>query len=160
MTEVNNKQAKNLGFLLSRENLSQKSFSKKIGTNEITVSRWIHDKNAISTDYARKINAAYPDYSIEFILGNSDYPNETFAARDEFVGALQSAFAENYHIEKLLNHCGITSIELFGESNERVRLNKDEQSLVLTADQYFAFQDELKSYVKMRLDSMFERGCW
>ena len=97
-------QVQNLEMLLRNEKLKPAEFSRILHIHESQVSDWRSGKHSISVKNANKICAAFPAYDLDFILGNTPYPNKQSEKNDE-------AYKENsLHeaVELLANRCGVT----------------------------------------------------
>ena len=178
MESVNNKQAENLRRLLRYENLKQAPFSKIVHIPEPTISNWLTGKHEISLKSAKKIHSKFPAYDLDFILGNSEYPNR----QSEINAQTAKEFGVNQCVERLVMNRGF-SVSSFGEFDPNAvdmdkwredwpnvdrsgfeyfeRLEDDNgRSVKLTAEQWGAFVDEVGGYIELRVNSMLERGAW
>ena len=181
MQELQQLQSMRLKRLLADQNTSQKELAEKLGVSPTSVNHWVNGKVHMNDYNARLIHDAYPEYSVEFLRGYSEYPNETEAMRDRRKRHDERFFTELDCVETLLKLGGVT-VEYFsqlsddesevtivadGETfttsvhfNEFAKLARGGQTIVLTMAQWRAFRTEIGQYMNMRLDSMFERGCW
>lgn len=181
MEDLQQLQSERLKRLLAEQNISQKDLAEKLGVSPTSVNHWVNGKVHMNDYNASLIHDVYPEYSVEYLRGYSEYPNETEAMRDRLRRHDERFFTELGCIENLLKLSGVT-VEYFsqlsddesewvivadGETfttsvhfNEFAKLARDEQTLVLTMAQWRAFRAEISQYMNMRLDSMFERGCW
>ena len=171
-------QARHLKRLLTSERISKTKFAETIGVSAVSVSRWVNAKAAISQYNAGVIHSKYPNYSIEYLLGYSEYRNEGDKTKAEVVTqykveqsverlamgrgfqmqALSSFDIEEYKELTKDGHRSLTDLENV-QYFERIE-NADSEALTLTAKQWSDFCDEVSSYIEMRLGKMFERGGW
>ena len=171
-------QARHLKHLLTSEGISHTTLANTIEVSTVTVSRWVNAKTAISQHNAGVIHSKYPNYSIEYLLGYSEYRNDGDKAKAEVV----TQYRVEQSVERLALNRGFQTqalgsfeIEEYNELTkdgyrpltelenvqyfERIE-NADGEVLTLTAEQWSNFCDEVSSYIEMRLGKMFERGCW
>ena len=175
---VNNLQAENLRKLLRYENLNQTTFSKIVHIPEPTISNYLHGKQKISAAKAMQIHKHYSAYDLDFILGNSDFPNKQSKANYEAAKEIQV----HQCVERLAMNRGFR-VSSFGEFDpknvdmdawhenwpnvdragisycERLE-NSNGEAIKLSAEQWDSFVDEVCSYVEMRISAMIERGAW
>ena len=163
---------------LSEQGISQKDFAEMVGVSQVTVSNWKRGKQGINPSNAELINSFFREYSVEYLLGYSEYQNEQsektarafqdlsvkecveyLAKNQGFQVSAQGLFNPDEYRELVKD--GYRSIaELKSVQHvERIE-NSDGEVLKLTAEQWNAFVDEVGGYIEMRLNSMLERGCW
>lgn len=181
MEELQQLQSARLKRLLTDQNIYQKDLAEMLGVSPTSVNHWVNGKVHMSDYNASLIHDAYPEYSVEYLRGYSEYPNETEAMRDRQKRHGERFFTELECIESLLKLGGV-SVEYFSQAsddeseytiiadgvpfttdvrfNEFARLSRDGQSVVLTMAQWRAFRAEISQYMNLRIDSMFERGAW
>lgn len=185
MSELKSQQAKNLKFIFANEGISQKEFAKKIGVSVATVSKWAKGHTVISNRHVEKIHQEYPDYSVEYLRGESEF----FNPDEEAFNNAMAAAEEMLDVETFVNKYCLCSIERFslGETysilfknpesleiaNDEVgtlrpkdgtfpyaRISRNGKQLVITDDDWGAFVSELSSYIDMRLTHAINRGRW
>ena len=166
LEELTQYQADFINRLLTEQGVSQKEFAASIGTTPVTVSRWKNGKNMISDFFAYKIKDVYPEYTFAEITGYR-------AMMREQANEAARAYAKEYAcFESLLKLCDVDEIlraeplpirignTVINGDSDFARLMRGEETITLTGNQYEAFKNELFDYARMRLNSMFERGCW
>ena len=179
--ELQRLQGLRLKALLKEHGKSQKWLAERFHFSETSVSHWANGKVHMSDYNAMLICSEFPECSPEYLRGYADYPNETEAMRDRRKQHDAEFFTELDCVETLLKLNGGTveyfsklsgdeseiAINADGETfttsvrfNEFAKLARGGQTLVLTMAQWRAFRTEIGQYMNMRLDSMFERGCW
>ena len=182
MEELQQLQAERLNRLLVEQNISQKDLAERIKVSPTSVNHWVNGKVHMNDYNASLIHDAYPQYSAEWLRGYSEYPNEIEAIRANKEKSLERFFDELDCVEGLLKLNGATvtyfsklsentdewTIEFDnGEkytttihSDDFAKITQGERSLILTMEQWRCFRSEIRRYMNMRLDSMFERGGW
>lgn len=164
---INKYQARNLRRLLKEQRLNQKEFANTIHTREQTVTRWIKETNSMSKNYALKIQEYFPEYCVEFLLGITPYKN----GKDEFAAKAWDAINQQAFVSRavanVLEHVGYTAYSdnrltdgaSYFEYYEITRTS-DGEVLKMPCHNWDDFCDEICAYAEMRLNLMFERGCW
>lgn len=182
MEELQQLQSVRLKRLLDEQNITQKELAVKLKVSPTSVNHWVNGKVHMNDYNASLINKEYPAYSPEYLRGYADYPNESEAMRAAQSKRTERFFAELDCVEGLLKLNGAT-VEYFSElsenedewtieledgekltttihSDDYARITQGERSLVLSMEQWRFFRSDVRKYVNMRLDSMFERGGW
>lgn len=175
---VDNLQVHNLRRVIKNECKSQTEFAQILQVPDSMVTNWLKGKHEISIKNAKKICERFPGYDLEFILGNSPYPNKQSESNHQ-------QFKEHHiHecIEDIAKHRGF-NVYAFSTFDAKA-INEDEwreqwpdlntdkfiyyerlengdgKTLTITDEQWNAFVDEVCSYVEMRLNLLIERGAW
>lgn len=182
LKQIQSEHLKSLLNDLADKGISAKSFANTVGVSEVTVSNWKHGRQKINPSNANEINKHFPDYSVQYLLGYDDFPNEDAAIKDRRKQSNARFFAELDCVEGLLKLNGV-SFEYFsehiedagaytvttedGESftmsdkhDEFIELTKNGYSVTLTMEQWRAFRSEIVGYANMRLTMLIERGVW
>lgn len=126
MDDFKAKQGKHLQRMLKHCNTSNRALAAMIGVTDVTVSRWLNGKSRISRHHAELIHAAFPDYSIEYITGYSEYRN----ANHEYMAQLGQIIKIDEHIEQLVKYCGFTAVQ-----DMRLKLEEQERESKLSRDE-------------------------
>ena len=74
--EVKAETAKRLKQVLKHADVTQKELAGKIGRSAQTVNAMVKGTAPLTEKTAIAINALYPDYSVEWLMGKADYPNQ------------------------------------------------------------------------------------
>ena len=179
MADIRQQQSKNFNRLLDEVGKSQKEIAAIVGVSETTLSHWMNGQVHISRKNAQKVHDAFPAYSVEFLLGETTQPNDDNLIKET---ALQF-MTETKCIETLLYFCRVDKDSItyhHGESpiktvsvvwddgqdyeatvfDDFVQFVYKGKVLKLTIPQWRAFKKEIKDYIRLRLNSMRERGCW
>ena len=61
----------------TEQGISQGEFARIINMQQAAISEMVNGKRKVTATTAQAIHAAFPDYSVEWILGTSDYKNDT-----------------------------------------------------------------------------------
>ena len=169
MPDLKTIQAKNLNRLINAECRSETEFAEITGFRIQSVSRWLHAKAAMTANSAKAINAKFPNYSVEYLLGVTEWNNEQIdylktLANGQRLDAVELlaedggfevdfvAYAERFKLDEL-QKLGVS--DDFGYI-----ITRGEKSMVLSADSFENFANEVSAYVEMRLNLMLERGGW
>ena len=92
---------------LAAKGISAKSFADTVGVSEVTVSKWRHGRQKINPSNANEINKHFPDYSVQYLLGYAEFPNEDAAIKEKRKQNSARFFAELDCIEGLLKLNGV-----------------------------------------------------
>lgn len=184
MVDIKKKQAEHLRIVLSELDLTYDEFAatisaKRKGTlklSKTTVYNWARGRTEMAKAKAEEIHRCFPQYSVEYLRGYSDYPNEKAKRDAEHNQKLTDFLSELDCIERLLSLDGY-SIEYLSSPepseiialedgsdliirDEYARISNGEKSATLTIEQWRAFRQEIRAYLNMRIGSMLERGAW
>ena len=161
MPDLKKAQATNLKNLLSDEGLTETQFSDLIGMTIQSVSRWLNGKTTMTVNSAKAINARFPRYSVEYLLGATEWNNDQIAYLNN---AARTQKIESVHA--LIEMSGFEVDVLLGSEAGRIdedmcySISNGKSSARLSEDGFKAFADEVSAYVAMRLNLMIERGCY
>lgn len=81
-TEVKPIRAQRLKELIDAEGLTQTAFAKEMHYSQQLISGIINEKTALTEATAEEIASSFPKYSVEWLLGLSDYKNNAEAFRN------------------------------------------------------------------------------
>ena len=94
-TEINPVRAERVKILIDRENIKQTEFAKRIFQTQQNVSRIVQKKQPLTEETARQIVKAFPEYRIEWLLGDDDHMTATDQLRDVIHNKVDTAEALN-----------------------------------------------------------------
>ena len=173
MGDIAKKQGDHLRRLLENEGVSQMEFAYIVGVSPVTVSRWACGVSPMRRSNAEEISRHYPGYSVEYILGYSDWENENERKRGEQEYRLHYALTSMDAFDNLADLCGFGCEYVYDylshgteENTEPVRVNerciisKDGKEVEITIQDYNMLVKELLFYVSTRLNGIIERGRW
>lgn len=178
MADIRQQQSKNFNRLLDEVGKSQKEIAAIVGVSEETFSHWVNGQVHIRRKNAQRVHDEFPAYSVEFLLGET---------RQLIMEQVQEAhvltITEEKCIETLLYSCGVADKSFachFSELpmknvsvdcgdgqvwegvmfDDYIQFTYKGSDIKLTMEQWRAFKKEIKGYIRLRLKSMSERGCW
>lgn len=74
--------------MLDESGLTASDFSRKVGVTKATFSRWKTGERSISRSSAEKIHDVFPSFAVDWILGISDYQNQSEEQADQIRDSL------------------------------------------------------------------------
>lgn len=77
-----------IAHMLDEMRLSASEFSRMVGVTKATLSRWKSGERSISRASAEKIHEVFPSFSVDWILGLSEYKNESEEQADQIRDSL------------------------------------------------------------------------
>ena len=116
-TEINPKRAERVKQLIEEEGLTQTQFAESIFMSQQSVSRIVNQIMPLTEETAADIAFAFPKYSVEWLLGYSDYKNNT----DAFMHSIQQMNEEG----DLLSTAFQSLAALSGYNIKRIGLKTD-----------------------------------
>lgn len=182
MKELQHLQSERLKRLLIERNTTQKELAEKLEVSPTSVNHWVNGKVHMNDYNANLIHAVYPEYSVEYLRGYSEYPNrqceEAAIARKAALKEITTSqcvehlaasrgfrakgigYFDPAEYGELVKDCWqpITKLKSV-EGVERIE-NGNGEALELSDEQWSYFVDEIGGYIEMRLGQMIERGCW
>ena len=166
--------------MLKDKGISQKELAEKIGVTNVTVSRWANGTNVMSDYHIKRIHDEFPAYGyfeISCVGGVSKASAIAMKEKDDaekqllfdvialsFPGEIETLETE---VNPELSGKIIRVQD--GEGNWKplcdkwtteYKLSHNDKILTLSGVQMEQFKDEIRGYIAMRLNQMFERGCW
>lgn len=74
-TEIIPKRADRMRIIMNEQGMTQEKFADKVGTSQQTISKILCYKIPLTSELIDGIHIAFPDYSAEWIKGETDYKN-------------------------------------------------------------------------------------
>lgn len=162
MEELQQLQSARLKLLLIEQTTTQKELAERIGVSPTSVNHWVNGKVHMNDYNARLIHDAYPEYSVEYLRGYSEYRNSETEKRMQSVNVA----GRNYRkidcvqmLATLTNGAEIQSMSL-GDNPAQITLEHNGKSITPTFWDWNEFADEVCDYIKMRINRKIERGRW
>ena len=167
--EIKGLRCKRLKEIIEREVVKQNQLSEETGISQQSISAMVQGKANVTETTAEIIVKRFPEYSIEWLLGFSDYKNnaEKFRAvisQAQHEGDLLltglSAFAQlaNYQIDVTSPMKEIDTVEaalkmIVGGYT----ISHDGVSIKLSLEEMNAFENEVCDFVELQLKHLFKR---
>ena len=167
--EIKGLRCKRLKEIIEREGVKQNQLSEETGISQQSISAMVQGKANVTETTAEIIVKRFPEYSIEWLLGFSDYKNnaEKFRAvisQAQHEGDLLltglSAFAQlaNYQIDVTSPMKEIDTVEaalkMIGGG---YTISHDGVSIKLSLEEMNAFENEVCDFVELQLKHLFKR---
>lgn len=182
--EINVKRCERLKQIISETGISQKELRKKTGVSQQAISAMVRGNANVTETTAKLVTGLFPQYSVDWLMGNSDYKNESHfvsellrdaAKSNRLLSAGLSAFASlsGYEITPPKLTATITteeglSMPLTAENCDDlskatltmiagyVISNKDGQSAELSPEEMERFESECCDFVSLKLQHLLQ----
>lgn len=185
--EINVKRCERLKQIIDETGISQKQLWKKTGLSQQAISAMVRGNANVTETTAKLVTGLFPQYSVDWLMGSSDYKNESHFASQWLKGAVKaenlllaglSSFASlsGYEITPPKLTATITteeglSMPLTAENCDDLSkatltmvsgyvISKDGQSVELNPEEMDAFENEVCDFVEFKLKHLFkQRGA-
>lgn len=169
--EIKAKSADHLKKLIAENRLKKGEFAQSIGRSAQTVSAMVKGSGPVTERTARAINALYPDYSVEWLMGLAEYPNalaESIAAIDQSKrdatllreGFRTLATLMGYTITKsaeaTINDGRVRAEEKVREVNEGYLVSRNGKQARISLVDMHLLQNEIADFVDFKLDRLLQ----
>lgn len=165
-TEINPKRAENIKKLIELEHITQGTFAKKTHQTPQNVSRIVQMKQPLTEENAKIIHQAFPEYSLEWLLGYTDCMTYS-EMLDDFYKKAQKIEDDNYYIVRylmrkkdidfVLYDSGIYQNE-YGAYEDRYLIRKDDKESLMTFSEVYDLIDDLSALVENRLNRSLSKS--
>ena len=166
-------QAAHINEVLVEQKKTQEAFANLIGCSPVSVNHWRNGKKPISERCARKINAVYPQYPVDWLRGFTEARSDSeqleiewLEARNDYMNLEKSVLilatvGNGFEVASPFSDESFEG-DRYWESffSNNLEFSKDGQAVTLSASEVSALVDEVSGYVGMRIDLMLERGHW
>lgn len=167
--EINDLRCKRLKEIIESERVKQNQLSKETGISQQAISTMVQGKANVTETTAEIIVKRFPQYSIEWLLGFSDYKNSTekYSAvisqaqheGDLFLTGL-SAFAQLAHYQIMatspMQKSG-TVEDTLNMLMDGYTISHDDASIKLSLEEMNVFENEVFDFVELQLKHLFKR---
>lgn len=169
MADINKMQAHNIDSMLRelrKQGVTAQTVASMVKVDAVTVSRWRSGTNRITNEHAKAISRHFPEYSVAYITGYSKHKSNKEESFSLAADAARNIVSEHQAVRALVGCCGyeIQFPDENGseqnEDNETVTLTKNGESESLPWAQWADFVDDVRSYTKLRIEKVVERGAW
>ena len=165
-TEIKAIRAKRLKELIDAEGLTQTAFAKKVNYSQQLISDVINMKTALTEATAQDISSAFPEYSVQWLMGLSDHKNDADAFRDsinkmnEEGDLLNSAFVSlaalnGYRVNRL-GYQGQSAEEVVTSLYEYVEIEHEGAVKTLTHEQLNQLENIICEHAEIAIRRFIE----
>lgn len=167
--EINDLKCKRLKEIIESEGVKQNQLSKETGISQQAISAMVQGKANVTETTAEIIVKRFPQYSIEWLLGFSDYKNSTeknsaVISQAQHEGDLLltglSAFAQlaQYQIKVTSPMQKIGTVEeTLNMLMDGYTISHDGASIKLSLEEMNVFENEAFDFVELQLKHLFKR---
>lgn len=167
--EIKVLRCKRLKQFIRETGITQKQLSNETNISQQSISAMIQEKANVTELTAQIIAAKYPEYSVEWLLGFSDYKNATeknlaVISRARHAGDLLfeglNAFAElaGYHITLASPVQNKSTVEVALKMvRDGYKFSHNGISIQLSLEEMNAFENEVCDFVELQLKHLFKR---
>lgn len=167
--EINVKRCKRLKQVIDETGIKQNQLAADTGISQQSISAMVQEKANVTDTTVEIIVKRFPQYSAEWLLGYSDYKNnsERFAAvvsqtQDECDLLLTGLYAfsklADYKIESNLSTSEKVYVEdMLKAIRDTYTITHDGASIQLSIDEMNNFENEVLDLVELQLKHLFNR---
>lgn len=170
--EINVKRCERLKQIIEETGVKQNELAFNTGISQQAISSMVQKKANVTETTAEIIVKMFPQYSFEWLMGYTDYKNNTeklcaVISKAQNEGDLLlsglSAFAQlcDYHIKLSSPAHGSHNVEdVLKMVTEGYTLTHDGASIQLSLEEMNAFENEVCDFVELKLKHLFkQRGA-
>ena len=163
--KINPKWGNNLKTLCAENGISQLTLAEKVSVSQQTISRIIQGRNSLTRDMAERIIDAFPEYRIQWLLGEDDCKTHS-ERKNQQTKELEALFQKTkkkvadrkqllYTIAELCGFNIVLYSEEFGHENYIIRKGKSEK--MVSGEILDEIVDELLTISKFHFDRINRR---
>lgn len=169
--EINVKRCERLKQVIKEQGIKQTRLSEETGISQQAISAMVQGKANVTETTAAIMAEKFPQYSVEWLLGFTDYKNNT----EEFgitVSQMQhegylllkglSSFAQlaNYQIKScppVSTHGKIVVEDALKAVREGYIISHNHASIQLSIEEMNTFENEVFEFIELQLKHLFKR---
>ena len=129
--EINVKRCERLKQIIDETGISQKQLWKKTGLSQQAISAMVRGNANVTETTAKLVTGLFPQYSVDWLMGSSDYKNESHFASQWLKGAVK---AENLLLAGLSSFASLSGYEITPPKLTATITTEEGLSMPLTAE--------------------------